>query len=68
LCDILSILSVHGVNMSKLESSPSSSGGDDFIFFLELDAGLREPGVASMLEELDRECAGLTLLGSYSAV
>ena len=68
LNDILSILSANGVNMSKLESCPIPGSDFEFMFFLELDTGLREPGAAAMLEELRRASRDLIFLGSYAAV
>ena len=68
LYDILSKLAVRGINMSKLESCPVSGKNFEFVFFLELDASVKEPGVVSMLEELERSCEGFHFLGSYAAI
>ncbi len=68
LNEILSKLSAHGVNMSKLESCPVTGRNFEFIFFLELDACVEEPGVLSMLEELERSCENFTFLGNYAAI
>lgn len=68
LNNILSQLSAHGINMSKLESCPVTGRNFEFIFFLELDACVQEPGVLSMLEELERSCESFTFLGNYATV
>ena len=68
LYEILARLSVAGVNMSKLESCPVTGSNFEFIFFLELDASVREPGVLAMLEELERNCESFTFLGNYAEV
>ena len=68
LGDILSKLAVHGVNMSKLESYPVSGRNFEYMFFMELDAGVQEPGIIPMLEDLERSCLSFDFLGSYSAV
>jgi len=68
LYDILSKLSALGINMSKLESCPVTGRNFEFIFFLELDASVQEPGVLPMLEELERTCAGFQFLGNYAEV
>ena len=68
LYDILSKLAALGINMSKLESCPVTGRNFEFIFFLELDASVQEPGVLPMLEELERTCAGFQFLGNYSEV
>ncbi len=68
LNEILSKLSAHGINMSKLESCPVTGRNFEFIFFLELDACVSEPGVLPMLEELERMCENFTFLGNYAAI
>lgn len=68
LYSILSKLAVRGINMSKLESYPVTGRNFEFMFFLELDAAIKEPGVLAMLEELERGCEVFMFLGSYSLV
>ncbi len=68
LNEILTKLAVRGVNMSKLESCPVTGRNFEFMFFLELDASVREPGVLPMLEELERISEGFTFLGNYALV
>lgn len=68
LYDILSKLAALGINMTKLESCPVTGRNFEFIFFLELEASVQEPGVLPMLEELERSCAGFQFLGNYAEV
>lgn len=68
LYDILSKLAALGINMTKLESCPVTGRNFEFIFYLELEASVLEPGVLSMLEELERSCPGFRFLGSYAEV
>ncbi|MBE6759637.1 MAG: ACT domain-containing protein [Ruminococcaceae bacterium] len=68
LSDILSMLSARGINMVKLESCPVTGRNFEFIFYLELDANVREPGVVAMLEELERTSESFTFLGCYAEV
>ncbi len=68
LYEILSKLAALGINMTKLESCPVTGRNFEFIFFLELEADVREPGVLSMLEELERSCQNFQFLGSYAEV
>ena len=68
LYDILSKLAALGINMTKLESCPVTGRNFEFIFFLELDASVRQPGVLPMLEELERSCGGFQFLGNYAEV
>ncbi len=66
LYDILSKPASIGVNMSKLESCPVVGRDFEFIFFIDLDASVREPGVIPMLSELEQSSASLAFLGNYS--
>ena len=68
LYEILSKLAALGINMTKLESCPVTGRNFEFIFFLELEASVHEPGVLSMLEELERSCESFQFLGSYAEV
>ena len=68
LYEILSKLAALGINMTNLESCPVTGRNFEFIFFLELEASVHEPGVLPMLEELERSCANFQFLGSYAEV
>ena len=68
LHSILSKLAAHGINMSKLESCPVTGRNFEFVFFLELDAYVKEQGVLAMLEELERESTSFIFLGNYAVV
>ena len=68
LYEILSKLAALGINMTKLESCPVTGRNFEFIFFLELEASVHEPGVLPMLEELERTCESFQFLGSYAEV
>ena len=68
LYEILSKLAALNINMTKLESCPVSGRNFEFIFFLELEASVLEPGVLPMLEELERTCQSFRFLGNYTEV
>lgn len=68
LYDIISKPAVLGINMSKLESCPVTGRDFEFIFFVDLDANVREPGVMAMLENLERSCETFVFLGNYEEV
>ena len=68
LYDILAKLSALGINMSKLESCPVTGRNFEFVFFLEIEASVKDPSVMAMLEELERSCASFTFLGNYAEV
>ena len=68
LYEILSKLAALGINKTKMESCPVTGRNFEFIFFLELEASVHEPGVLPMLEELERSCQSFQFLGSYAEV
>ena len=68
LYEILSRFSALGLNMSKLESCPVTGRNFEFIFFIELDASVKEKGVLPMLEDLDRSYENFIFLGNYAEV
>ena len=68
LYDILSKLAALDINLTKLESCPVVGSDFEFIFFLELDATVKDPSVLAMLEEMERSCAQFQFLGNYAEV
>lgn len=68
LKSLLSKISAYGVNTSKIESCPVVGRNFEFIFYFDLDASVREPGVLPMLEELERNSELFNFLGNYSVV
>ena len=56
------------MNLTKLESCPVAGSDFEFIFFLELEATVQDPGVLAMLEEMERSCARFQFLGAYAEV
>ncbi len=68
LCEIVSKLAALDVNMTKLESCPVAGSDFEFIFFLELEADVRDPSILAMLEEMERTCAQFQFLGNYAEV
>ena len=68
LYDVLAKLAALGVNMTKLESCPVTGRNFEFIFFIELEASVKEPGILPMLEEMERSCAAFLFLGSYAEI
>lgn len=68
LYEILSKPAALGINMTKLESCPVSGRNFEFIFFIELEASVQDPGVLPMLEEMERSCQSFHFLGNYAEV
>ena len=54
-----------GVNMSKLESRPSQGGDWEYVFWMDLDAGVDEPALKDVLHALKAVTSELRILGSY---
>lgn len=65
---ILSKLAVRGINLSKLESCPVTGRNFEYVFFIELEASVEEPGVIPVLEELERSCEVFLFLGCYALI
>ena len=68
LYEIISKLAAQGINMTKLESCPVTGRNFEFIFFVELEADVRAPGILPMLEEMERSCQSFRFLGCYAEV
>ena len=65
LYDILAKFSALGINLIKLESCPIPGHDFEFIFFLDIEASVNEPGVLSMISELEQTCGTFKFLGNY---
>lgn len=68
LHEMLSKPAALGINMIMLESCPVAGRNFEFDFFVELEASLKERGVISMLEDLERTNQEVTFLGNYAEV
>ena len=68
LYEIISKLAALDVNMTKLESCPVAGSDFEFVFFLELEASVKDPSVRACLEEMERSCAQFQFLGNYAEV
>ena len=53
------------INMSKIESRPSKQKDWEYIFYVDLAGHCEDAPVAGALEELQRHCSLVKLLGSY---
>ena len=68
LYEVLSKLAALDIDMTKLESCPVAGSDFEFIFFLELEASVKDPSVRACLEEMERSCAQFQFLGGYAEV
>lgn len=53
------------INLSKIESRPSKRKDWEYIFYVDLAGHHEDENVAQALEELNRHCSMVKLLGSY---
>lgn len=54
-----------GINLTKIESRPQKKRAWEYVFFLDLDGHISEERVREAIEELDKMCVFLRILGSY---
>lgn len=66
LYEILSKFSALGINLLKLESAPIIGEDFEFVFYFDIEASVNEPGVLTMISELERTCGTFKFLGNYS--
>ncbi len=65
LFGLLEPLARHGVNMNRIESRPSRQGRWDYVFFIDVDGHVDEPGLVSALSDLNASARLVKILGSY---
>ncbi|MCI9156527.1 MAG: bifunctional chorismate mutase/prephenate dehydratase [Lawsonibacter sp.] len=68
LYDVIAKMAALDLNMTKLESCPVVGSDFEFVFFLELEASVKDPSVLAMLKEMERSCARFQFLGNYAEV
>ena len=68
LYEMLSKPASMGINMIKLESCPIPGRNFEFVFFVELEASVKEPSVLPMIEDLERSCPEIWFLGNYAEI
>ncbi|HOW42925.1 MAG TPA: prephenate dehydratase [Candidatus Omnitrophota bacterium] len=65
LHDMLVPFKKHHVNLSKIESRPFKKKAWEYYFFVDLEGHKDEPRVRKAIEELEKNCTFLKILGSY---
>lgn len=68
LYEMLSKPASLGINMIKLESCPIPGRNFEFVFFVELEASVKEPSVLPMIEDLEHSCPEIWFLGNYAEI
>jgi chorismate mutase/prephenate dehydratase len=62
---LLEPLSQHRVNMTRIESRPSHKRKWDYVFFIDIEGHVSDPGVAKALAALEERASLFKILGSY---
>ncbi len=62
---LLEPLARHGVDMTRLESRPASSGLWEYVFYVDIDGHYGDASVAAALRALEERAAFVKVLGSY---
>lgn len=65
LHSLLTPLASHGLNMSRIESRPSSTGRWSYVFFIDVDGHAETEPLKSALEEMHEFTSFTRVLGSY---
>ncbi len=68
LAGVMSRFSAMGLNLTKLESRPVEGSDFHYLFYVDLEASLRDPAVRRMLHSLKKDLPLFTFLGSYQEV
>ncbi len=55
----------YGINLTKIESRPSKKKPWEYYFFVDFQGHRSEERIAKALNELERKCAFVKILGSY---
>jgi chorismate mutase / prephenate dehydratase len=67
LARCLNVLADHGLSLTKLESRPLPNTPWEYIFYVDFEGNLRDPNVASAIEDVRRNTLAMRVLGSYAA-
>ena len=65
LYGLLKPFQTHGVNMTRIESRPSSLGKWQYVFFVDISGHHQDPEIAAALNELEQISKLSRVLGSY---
>jgi len=65
LFDVLEPFKRLKINMSKIESRPSKRKAWEYFFFVDVDGHAQDEPLAKALDELQKHCSFIKILGSY---
>ncbi len=67
LADVLAVFKAAGINLTWIESFPVRDAKGEYVFFVDFDGHADDAGVAAAIQELERLCDRVQLLGSFPA-
>jgi chorismate mutase / prephenate dehydratase len=67
LLNALDVFARHHLNLTKLESRPRPRNPWEYLFYLDFEGNIDDPGVQAALRELVPHTSHLKVLGSYAA-
>jgi chorismate mutase/prephenate dehydratase len=67
LHDVLTSFKRNKVNLTKIESRPSKTTAWKYYFFVDMEGHIKEPRIKRSIDELEKHCSYMKLLGSYPA-
>jgi chorismate mutase/prephenate dehydratase len=65
LCDVLKVFKDHNINLTKIDSRPSTQRLWHYVFFIELVGHQEDDKVKKALNEIEEFCLDIKILGSY---
>jgi chorismate mutase / prephenate dehydratase len=65
LFSLLEPLARHGVNMTRIESRPSRRERWQYVFFIDVEGHVEEPGLKQALADLENAAGEVRVLGCY---
>ena len=65
LHDMLMPFKRRKINLAKIESRPTKKKAWEYIFFVELEGHIEDKKVNDALEELEKKCVFVRVLGSF---
>ena len=68
LASVLNRFSSMGVNLTKLESRPLEGSDFNYVFYADLEASTRDPGIRKLLTSLKADLPMFAFLGAYQEV
>lgn len=65
LAQIIDLIGKHKLNMECIQSRPIKGRPFEYFFYIEIDGNLNDDNVKDCLNEIDKVCESLKILGNY---